>query len=65
VPVVSKSREEAAGHFDWMATFFAMDSPASSKRTREQLGWEPKQVGLIADLEQGRYFEKVRQLVNS
>jgi nucleoside-diphosphate-sugar epimerase len=65
VPIVSKSREEAASHFDWMALFFAMDSPASSKRTREQLGWEPKQVGLIGDLEHGCYFEQVRQLVNS
>jgi hypothetical protein len=30
--------------------------PASSARTREQLGWNPKRVGLLADLEQGRYF---------
>lgn len=65
LPIVSKSREEAAGHFDWLGRFFAMDGPASSKRTQEQLGWEPKQVGLIADLEHGRYFEDVRELVSS
>ena len=61
LPVVSKSREEAADHFTWLAHFFAMDAPASSKRTREQLGWKPKEVGLIADLEHGSYFEALKQ----
>jgi nucleoside-diphosphate-sugar epimerase len=65
LPVVSKSSEEAAGHFTWLAHFFAMDAPASSKRTQQQLGWKPTQVGLIADLEHGRYFEPARELVNS
>jgi nucleoside-diphosphate-sugar epimerase len=65
LPVVSKSPEEAAGHFTWLAHFFAMDAPASSKRTQQQLGWRPTQVGLIADLEHGRYFEPARELVNS
>ncbi|HKD42044.1 MAG TPA: SDR family oxidoreductase [Myxococcaceae bacterium] len=57
VPVVSKSREEAADHFAWLARFFALDVPASNVRTQEQLGWRPRQPGLIADLERGRYFE--------
>ena len=58
LPVVSKSREEAAEHFGWYATFAGIDSPASSERTRERLGWQPKHLGLIADLEQSsRYFE--------
>jgi nucleoside-diphosphate-sugar epimerase len=65
LPVVSKSPEEAAGHFTWLAHFFAIDAPASSKRTQQQLGWKPTQVGLIADLEHGRYFEPARELVNS
>ena len=56
VPVVAKSREEAATHFGWFAMFAGMDLPASSQRTRELLGWQPKQPGLIADLEHGRYF---------
>jgi nucleoside-diphosphate-sugar epimerase len=56
LPVVSKSREEAAGHFGWMANFFGIDGPASSKQTREQLGWRPTHPGLIADLEE-HYFE--------
>lgn len=57
VPVVSKSPEEAAEHFGWLAHFAAMDAPASSERTRKQLGWQPKQVGLIADLDAAQYFE--------
>lgn len=60
VPVVSKSREEAAGHFGWMARFFAIDSPASSAQTRKQLGWHPTQPGLIADLDEPHYFETER-----
>jgi nucleoside-diphosphate-sugar epimerase len=57
VPVVSKSPEEAAHHFGWFAHFAAMNNPASSQRTRELLGWEPKQPGLIPDLDRPRYFE--------
>jgi len=65
LPVVSKSSEEAAGHFAWLTHFFAMDTPASSKRTQQQLGWKPTQVGLIADLEHGSYFEPVPALAGS
>lgn len=65
LPVVSKSPEEAAGHFTWLSHFFAMDGAASSKRTQQQLGWKPMQVGLIADLEHGRYFEGVPALAGS
>jgi nucleoside-diphosphate-sugar epimerase len=56
VPVVSKSPEQAADRFGWLAHFVGMDSPASSKLTEEKLGWQPKQPGLIADLERGTYF---------
>jgi nucleoside-diphosphate-sugar epimerase len=57
VPVVSKSREEAADHFGWLGGFFAIDAPTSSAQTQERMGWRPRQPGLLADLEQGRYFE--------
>ena len=57
VPVVSKSREEAAGLFGFVGMFVAMDGPSSSKRTQAQLGWRPTQPGLLADLEHGRYFD--------
>jgi nucleoside-diphosphate-sugar epimerase len=57
VPVVSKAPEEAAGHFGWFAHFAALDNPASSQRTRELLGWRPRQPALIPDLDRARYFE--------
>jgi len=57
VPVVSKSRDEAADHFGWMAHFFGIDSPASSALTRKRLGWRSVQPGLIADLNAEHYFE--------
>jgi nucleoside-diphosphate-sugar epimerase len=56
IPVVAKSPEEAANHFGWFAAFAGLDCPASSKRTRELLGWRPKQPGLIADLDRPGYF---------
>ena len=57
VPVVSKSPEQAAHHFGWLAHFVGVDCPASSKLTEEKLEWQPKQPGIIADLERGTYFE--------
>jgi len=57
VPIVEKSTEEANSHFGWFAHFAALDNPASSRRTREVLGWQPTQAPLIADLDHGRYFE--------
>jgi len=57
VPVVSKSSEQAAQHFGWLAHFVGVDCPASSKLTEEKLEWRPTQPGIIADLEGGTYFE--------
>jgi len=57
VPVVSKTPAEATDHFGWFAHFAAIDNRASSARTREQLGWQPKQPGLLLDFDRPRYFE--------
>lgn len=65
LPVVSKSAEEAADHFGWIALFFGMDVPASSAQTQERLGWQPAQPGLIADLKAGHYFEYIADAVPS
>jgi nucleoside-diphosphate-sugar epimerase len=56
VPVVSKSQDEAAAHFGWLAMFAGLDMPASSAQTQERLGWRPTGPGLIADLEEMQYF---------
>jgi nucleoside-diphosphate-sugar epimerase len=51
VPVVSKTPEKAAEHFGWFAHFAGIDNRVSSARTRDVLGWQPQQPGLIADLD--------------
>jgi nucleoside-diphosphate-sugar epimerase len=56
LPVDSISLEHAGEHFTWMAGFLGLDAPASSELTRELLGWQPEQPGLIEDLEEGHYF---------
>jgi nucleoside-diphosphate-sugar epimerase len=60
VPAVSIAPEDAAEHFGWIGAFFAVDAPASSALTQERIGWTPTHVGLVADLEQGHYFEHTR-----
>ena len=63
IPVVTKSPEEAADHFGWFAHFAALDCPASSAQTQEQLGWRPTQPSLIPDIDQPSYFEANQQTV--
>jgi nucleoside-diphosphate-sugar epimerase len=61
LPLVSIDPEDAGDHFGWLGAFFGWDAPASNALTRERLGWEPTHQGLIADLEEGFYFEPVGQ----
>lgn len=63
LPVVSKSGEEAADHFGWIGRFLGIDGPASSAQTRQRLGWQPVQPGLIADLNAEHYFEHAADAV--
>lgn len=52
IPAVSIAPEEVAGHFGgWLGTFVGLDLPSSSRRTREVLGWQPRGIGLIAELD--------------
>jgi nucleoside-diphosphate-sugar epimerase len=57
VPVVAKTSKEAAGLFSWLAPFLSVDNPVSSRQTRELLGWQPKQPGVISDIDRPGYFE--------
>jgi len=52
LPVVSRD----ASHFDWFGHFAAMNNLASSEWTRETLGWEPRALGLLADIDQPYYY---------
>ena len=56
LPTRSVSPAEAAGHFGPLAVWIAGNGPASSTRTRARLGWEPKEPGLIRDINQPAYF---------
>jgi nucleoside-diphosphate-sugar epimerase len=56
VPTGSVAAEKAVEHFGFLGLVASLDCPASSTVTRKQTGWEPVEVGLIADLETGRYF---------
>ena len=57
LPVATKSSDEAADHFGALAMFVGLDAPASSRWTREQLGWQPTQPGLLIDLQHSaQYF---------
>jgi nucleoside-diphosphate-sugar epimerase len=56
LPLVSVSLDDAPAHFTWMANFIGLDSPASGEFTKELLSWTPTHVALIADLDEGHYF---------
>jgi nucleoside-diphosphate-sugar epimerase len=56
LPVTGIAPETAFDHFGWLGGFFSIDVPASSILTRELLGWQPTQPGLLDDLDQGHYF---------
>jgi nucleoside-diphosphate-sugar epimerase len=56
LPVVSKTMDQAEKVFGMFGFAVAADNMASSKKTRELLGWSPKQCTLLEDLEGGRYF---------
>lgn len=57
LPVVARSKEEAASHFGWFTHFASLDCPASSQLTQERFGWRPVQPSLLEDLERGSYFK--------
>jgi nucleoside-diphosphate-sugar epimerase len=56
IPAVSVTPEEAGEYVGFLGGFWGFDGPASSRITRDLLGWEPTRPGLIADLEEGHYF---------
>lgn len=53
LPVEPRGRE----HFGWFADFAGADMAASSRRTRQVLGWTPVWPDLLSDLDQPGYFE--------
>jgi len=60
LPVVSIAASDAGAHFGFLSAFVSIDNPTSSALTRQRLGWRPEGPGLIADIEQGHYFNHER-----
>lgn len=58
LPVTSVAPDAAYDHFGWIGPLFSVDAPATSDRTRELLGWQPTQAGLLDDLDAGHYFKE-------
>jgi nucleoside-diphosphate-sugar epimerase len=56
VPVTAVPAGDAEQHFGWLSSFVAADWPASSALTRELVGWQPAQPGVLDDLSKGHYF---------
>jgi nucleoside-diphosphate-sugar epimerase len=44
------------GYFGFFTNLVTLDLQASNLITRQSLGWEPKQPGLFADMDNGYYF---------
>ena len=55
LPAKSLTSEEAEVHFGGLAMWVAGNGPASSEWTRAVLGWEPRETGIVADIEQPDY----------
>jgi nucleoside-diphosphate-sugar epimerase len=55
VPTRSLTAEEAEAHFGPLAMWVGNNGPVSSAWTRATLGWQPGQIGIVADVEQPDY----------
>jgi len=56
VPAVSVTADDAAENFDFLASFVGLDAPVTSEVTRRVMGWAPRELGLLEDLELEHYF---------
>ena len=56
LPVKVLTPNQAAGELSYLAGFVTADNPTSSAWTRAQLGWQPREAGLFADLDGAGYF---------
>lgn len=56
LPTVSIAPEAAADHFGDVAMWIVGRDPVSTELTRERLGWEPREIGLLADIDRPEYF---------
>ena len=57
VPVISISQEQSQEHFGFLGFFAGRDAPASSAKTRAELGWNPTGPSLLTDLANMNYTQ--------
>ena len=55
LPARSLTPEEAEDHFGPLAMWVGNNGPVSNKWTRDTLGWTPKHLGIVADIERPEY----------
>ena len=55
LPAKSLTSEKAEAHFGPFAMWVANNGPASNEWTKKTLGWTPKHVGIVADIERSDY----------
>ena len=56
VPTKSITAEEADAHFGGLAIWVTGSGPVSNESTRAVLGWEPREIGLMADIDRPEYY---------
>ncbi|KAI7282243.1 hypothetical protein KC345_g3611 [Hortaea werneckii] len=62
-PAVSVSRDEAVELWgEFLVNFVSIENRASSRKAREQLGWRPREAGMLTDLVEGSYVETAKRL---
>jgi nucleoside-diphosphate-sugar epimerase len=57
LPVASVPAEKANEHFGFLGMFFGVDAPATAELTRAELGWAPREPGLLAGLATDAYYQ--------
>ena len=57
VPARSLTPEDAETHFGGLATWVAGSGAASSDKTKALLGWEPREIDLVSDIDRPEYYE--------
>jgi nucleoside-diphosphate-sugar epimerase len=58
IPTISLTLDQAADHLGnpFLAGFFSLDVPVSSRHTQALLGWAPEYATLLENLKTGDYF---------
>lgn len=56
LPVRSIAAEEAEAHFGGLAAWVTGSGGVSTRKTKAALGWEPREIGLIEDIDRPDYY---------